>query len=79
MSELLSPQWLKSSGLFSPNAVEQLLRKAKDGKKLSETDEMALTGILSTQLVYQQFVVDYKQKLPNINEKIKVYTGRGYE
>lgn len=77
--ELLSPQWLKSSGLFSPNAVEQLLRKAKDGKKLSETDEMALTGILSTQLVYQQFVVDYKQKLPNINEKIKVYTGRGYE
>jgi asparagine synthase (glutamine-hydrolysing) len=70
--ELLSTQWIKASGLFAPNAVEQLQRKAQDGRKLSETDEMALTGILSTQLVYQQFVLDFREPVLNPNDKIKV-------
>jgi asparagine synthase (glutamine-hydrolysing) len=70
--ELLSTQWIKASGLFEPNAVEQLQRKAQDGRRLSETDEMALTGILSTQLVYQQFVIDFREPVLNPNDKIKV-------
>ncbi|MFU8773076.1 MAG: asparagine synthase (glutamine-hydrolyzing), partial [Anaerolineales bacterium] len=74
--ELLSQEWLKKSALFSPQAVEQLLRKVKDGKKLSETDEMALVGILSTQLVYHQFVDDFRQPILDESEKIRVYEGK---
>ncbi|MCL5999499.1 MAG: asparagine synthase (glutamine-hydrolyzing) [Chloroflexi bacterium] len=56
VEELLSDSALRESGLFNPAAVAQLTHKATNGGGLSETDEMALVGVLSTQLVYQQFV-----------------------
>jgi asparagine synthase (glutamine-hydrolysing) len=51
VSELLSPQNLRETGYFKPEAVEKLVAKAKGEGQLSEVDEMALVGILSTQLV----------------------------
>src|SRR5262249_9433658 len=57
--ELLSPTQLKRSGLFKPAAVEQLVRKIDDGRPLGETDDMALVGIISTQLLHHQFVTDF--------------------
>ena len=47
---------LLESGLFDPFAVSQLIAKAEESKPLSETDEMALVGILSSQLLYWQFL-----------------------
>ena len=58
VQELLSPEVLKAYGLFNPNAVEQLIRKAERGSRFSETDDMALLGVLSTQLLYQKFIED---------------------
>jgi asparagine synthase (glutamine-hydrolysing) len=54
--DLLSPDSLKAAGFFKPGAVSQLVRKIDGGAALGETDDMALVGILSTQLVHHQFV-----------------------
>jgi asparagine synthase (glutamine-hydrolysing) len=62
--ELLSPENLKSSGLFKPAVVQQLIHKAARGLPLSETDDMALAGILSAQLVYQQFISGFPAAEP---------------
>jgi asparagine synthase (glutamine-hydrolysing) len=50
-AELLSPGGIRDTGHFNPEAVEKLVRKAKGEGQLGEVDEMALVGILSTQLV----------------------------
>jgi asparagine synthase (glutamine-hydrolysing) len=62
--ELLSRKCLEASGLFKAEAVEQLVQKLDSGKRLGETDDMALAGILSGQLVWQQFVNDFQSHMP---------------
>jgi asparagine synthase (glutamine-hydrolysing) len=62
--ELLSPRQIGAFGLFKPAAVDGLVRKIEDGRRLSETDDMALAGILSGQIVYMQFVSDFKLPPP---------------
>jgi asparagine synthase (glutamine-hydrolysing) len=59
VSDLLSEDALRDSGYFNPEAVTSLADKAQSGAKLSEVDDMALVGILSTQLVHRQFVKDF--------------------
>lgn len=53
---LLSPQRIRQDGIFQPEAVQRLLRKAQGGAPLGIKDNMALVGILSTQLLIDQFV-----------------------
>ena len=76
--ELLSPEQVKATGLFKPAAVSHLVRKVEGGMRLSETDDMALVGILSSQLVYLQFVSDFKMPPPlSAADDTKVCVGRG--
>jgi asparagine synthase (glutamine-hydrolysing) len=73
---LLSPEPLKGSGLFKAGAVGQLVRKVETGKPLGETDDMALVGIISTQLLHHQFVVDLNLPPPISDaDNIKVRYG----
>lgn len=73
---LLSPQQIQATGLFKPPAVRQLIQKIERGVSLSETDEMALVGILSSQLVYQQFVADFQLSPPLLaTDDVKVCYG----
>jgi asparagine synthase (glutamine-hydrolysing) len=62
--ELLSDEALLQSGCFNPLPVRQLVAKLDQGKALGETDDMALAGILSTQLVHHQFVQNFKKAVP---------------
>jgi asparagine synthase (glutamine-hydrolysing) len=62
--ELLSPERLKVVQLFNPAGVAQLTRKATAGVQLGETDNMALAGILSTQLVHFHFVSNFTSERP---------------
>ena len=62
--ELLSPEKLKSTGLFQPAAVSQLVGKIQQGGPVSETDEMALVGIISTQLLHHRFVTTFDLPRP---------------
>ena len=64
VEELLSSSAIKHSGYFNPNAVDQLVAKLKRGLPLGETDDMALAGIVSTQLVDRQFMSSSRPSPP---------------
>jgi asparagine synthase (glutamine-hydrolysing) len=72
--ELLSEDAVRASGLFHPLAVNQLVRKAQSGSPLGEVDDMAIAGVLSTQLVDQQFVKDFNSRLSTLTplDRVKV-------
>jgi asparagine synthase (glutamine-hydrolysing) len=54
--ELLEPGPVQRSGIFDPKAVTALVNKFKAGKARSVKDDMALVGVLSTQLLVSQFL-----------------------
>lgn len=69
ISEVLSASSLKSFGLFNPEKVNSLISKMNKQKETSEVDQMALTAIISTQLLYKMFIHE------SINPNIKNLTG----
>jgi len=77
VQELLSPEQIRKAGLFNPAAVNQLAKKIERGARLSETDDMALAGILSSQLVHLQFVSNFKMPPPlSTSDDVKVCRGQ---
>ncbi len=56
---LLAPSAVREGGVFDPGAVDKLLGKARQGQIVSMKDNMALVGVLSTQLVIDQFVKNF--------------------
>jgi asparagine synthase (glutamine-hydrolysing) len=56
VDELLSLEVLREVGLFVPQSVQKLLEKVRKSEHVSEMDEMALCGIITTQLWHQTFV-----------------------
>lgn len=69
INELFNLQSLKDSNLFKPTAVQKLVNKAKASPQISEIEEMALVGIISSQLIYHQFIQKNHIK-PKINQNI---------
>lgn len=55
VSENLSPENIKQTGYFVPESVAALQAKCRRGGNVSETEEMALTGILSVQLIHNMW------------------------
>ncbi|WP_420631567.1 asparagine synthase (glutamine-hydrolyzing) [Candidatus Leptofilum sp.] len=73
VAEMLSPQKINEVGLFNPLAVQALLKKRERFGNLGEVSEMALAGILSTQLVHHHFVAGWGTAVahtPATNQKI---------
>jgi len=63
--DLLSPDAIRKTGYFHPPAVNRLVLKAQRTRLLSERDDMALAGILSTQLLHQLFIEAFpRQDIP---------------
>ncbi len=62
--ELLSEESVNASGLFKWAAVRQLVAKLEQGKPVGETDDMALVGILSAQLVHHHFIARFRPGVP---------------
>jgi len=56
---LLDSERIREDGVFDPKAVERLVAKARKGRVIGTKDNMALVGILSTQLVIEQFVRNF--------------------
>ncbi|MCL4788719.1 MAG: asparagine synthase C-terminal domain-containing protein, partial [Verrucomicrobia bacterium] len=78
VNDLLAPDALKRSGLFKPEAVAALTAKLRQNRPVGETDDMALAGILSTQLLHDRFV-EHFQTAPPIGgaDRVKVcHAGR---
>jgi asparagine synthase (glutamine-hydrolysing) len=75
VGELLAQQRLEAAGLFSPEAVARLVRKCEAGAPrdaVSETDEMALVGVLSVMLLHERFVADPRPAEPLVPDRVVV-------
>jgi len=62
VEELLSPRQVQSSGVFDAVAVGCLMQKIRQGRAIGVKDNMALVGILSTQLVIDQFIERFSRQ-----------------
>jgi asparagine synthase (glutamine-hydrolysing) len=66
VEEVLSAAAVGAAGVFEPRAVERLWRKCQasgGGAQLSNADNMALVGVLSTGLLHAQLVRERPQRL----------------
>lgn len=63
--EALSPATVDENGVFSKEAVSTLTAKYAAGKASSVKDDMALVGVLSTQLLVSQFTNQKPGTLPS--------------
>ena len=75
---LLSPARIAQDGIFNPRAVDRLVDKFHQGRAIGSKDNMALVGVLSTQLVVDQFTrtfrgdsgrVEYRAATPAIHHR----------
>lgn len=63
VGEMLNESSLRSAGLFDPGAVNMLIKKCRSTTRISEGENMALVGILSTQLLHHQFQGNWTAQL----------------
>lgn len=63
VEELLAPRAIQEGCVFDSGAVGMLLAKVKQGQIVSMKDNMALVGILSTQLVIDRFVKNFSRSV----------------
>ncbi len=64
IEEILSEKQIKSLDVFDYDKVNLLLKKAYRTNTLGELDNMALAGILSTQILFYQYMVKEKLQVP---------------
>jgi asparagine synthase (glutamine-hydrolysing) len=64
LDDVLSPRQIEQANIFDPRAVAALIAKFKTGRSTSVKDNMALVGILSTQLLLEQFI--HQQRGPSL-------------
>jgi len=76
---LLSPGAIRAAGYFDPRAVARLVQKCRTGMRVSETDDMALAGVLSTQLLHHLFVEHFPPRSVQEASPVRVCRGRGAE
>jgi asparagine synthase (glutamine-hydrolysing) len=73
VAELLTPQAVAASGLFDDRAVAALADKVAAVNELNESDAMALTGVVTSQLLQQLFIENRRDIVPiGIRDDVKV-------
>ncbi|MBD1260917.1 asparagine synthase (glutamine-hydrolyzing) [Maribacter polysiphoniae] len=66
LQNMLSDEKIEEAGIFNKQYVNLLLSKMKIQKLVSEIDNMALTGILSSQILYDKFT---KRSFPPLSDQ----------
>lgn len=64
VQKLLSDASIRNTGLFNPAKVARLVRASTAGAAVSETEDMALAGILTSQILHNQFVENFNYDDP---------------
>lgn len=59
LEELLSPEVVRRAGYFDASKVERLVKRCRQPGSSSETEDMALVAVLSTQLLHRQFIENF--------------------
>lgn len=70
--ELFDPASLARTGIFDPKSAHALYSAVSKGRTLGETDEMALLGIISTELLQGTFVGFHPNPPLGTRERVKV-------
>ena len=76
---LLAPEAIRAGGLFDPDAVTRLAHKCRAGTRVSEGDDMALVGVLSTQLLHHLFVENSPPRPVEQAHPVRVCRGKEQE
>jgi len=76
---LLAPEAIRAGGLFDPDAVTRLAHKCRAGARVSEGDDMALVGVLSTQLLHHLFVENSPPRPVEQAHPVRVCRGKEQE
>jgi asparagine synthase (glutamine-hydrolysing) len=71
VGEALSQEHLRANGIFDSLAVEKLIAKAKTGKAIGFLENAALVGILSTQILVDQYIVHFKERLSHATDRTR--------
>ncbi|MEK7286637.1 MAG: asparagine synthase (glutamine-hydrolyzing) [Nitrospirota bacterium] len=61
--ELLSPDRIAQGGLFHPERVQKLVEKFRRGQAIGLKENMAIIAILSTQLLVDQFIHHFEERI----------------
>jgi asparagine synthase (glutamine-hydrolysing) len=72
---MLSPDVIEANDIFHPKAVARLVRKCQAGARVSEGDDMALVGVLSTQLLYHLFVENFSTRSVQEADPVRICWG----
>ncbi|HIE38233.1 MAG TPA: asparagine synthase (glutamine-hydrolyzing) [Anaerolineales bacterium] len=72
---LLSPGALRAAGYFNPQAVNRLVKKCRAGARVSEGEDIALVGVLSTQLLHHLFVEHFPPRPVQPVDPLRVCRG----
>jgi asparagine synthase (glutamine-hydrolysing) len=64
INSLLSEKEISEAGVFNPAKVKMLISKVERTENLSELDNMALAGIISTQFLHNDFVKYKRLNVP---------------
>ena len=67
IKDIISNRNINQYKLFDSAKVEGLKAKYVKGKNISEMDDMALIGIISSQLLYDQFIHNHNKWNPSIS------------
>ncbi len=65
---LLSSEQIETGAVFDSSAVTKLVSKFTSGRAMGVKDDMALVGILSTQLLIHQFITQFSQGAPSCGQ-----------
>ncbi len=60
VAEVLAPQHIMRDGIFDPSPVQHLAEKFRSGRAMSVKDNMAMVGVVSTELLIQQLVTSHQ-------------------
>jgi len=74
VKDMFSDASLKDAGLFDIPRVRMLVKKLQSVDSPGEVDNMALVGILSTQLVVEQFIKNFREMAANETHRSKSMT-----
>ncbi|MFN8239993.1 MAG: asparagine synthase (glutamine-hydrolyzing) [Bacteroidales bacterium] len=64
VKEMLSDSFTKKAGIFNPDSVSALVSKIEKSGTSTEVDNMVLTAVVSTHLLFKQFIERNEEGLP---------------
>jgi asparagine synthase (glutamine-hydrolysing) len=72
VEEMTSSECIKRFGIFNVASVKKLVDKAKAGNATSFLENAALVGVISTQSLIDQFIINFEERLSHESNRARV-------